>query len=109
MVPWEVADPAECYWYHAFDLPGIGDIPGGWDLRGTIDAYLGGASLEGLTFIDLADPGQVESVVEGARRSVGDLPGDDPIALPWPLQRIDRLVQHPAVSLERGHWRRSDY
>jgi hypothetical protein len=53
VVPWDVTDPAACYFYHAFDLPGIGEIGGDWDLRGSIDAYLGQSSLEGLTFLDL--------------------------------------------------------
>lgn len=37
-----VTDPSCCYWYHAMDLPGVGTVGGdGWDLRPTIDAYLG--------------------------------------------------------------------
>jgi hypothetical protein len=53
VVPWDVTDPEACQFYHAFDLPGIGEVGGDWDLRGTIDAYLGHGSLEGLTFLDL--------------------------------------------------------
>lgn len=36
-----VTDPSACHWYHAMDLPGIGTVSGDWDLRPTIDDYLG--------------------------------------------------------------------
>jgi len=116
VVPWGVTDPAECYWYHAFDLPGIGDIPGGWDLRGTIDAYLGGASLEGLTFIDLGTAsGFVSFAAErrGARVISYDI-GDprkelQPNLLPRPRDdgRRDELLDEAERNVEqmkRSYW-----
>lgn len=31
----------ECYFYHTMEVPGHGTIQGEWDLRGSVDAYLG--------------------------------------------------------------------
>lgn len=31
----------ECYFYHTMDVPGHGTIKGEWDLRGSVDDYLG--------------------------------------------------------------------
>lgn len=39
--PRRVEDPADCRFYHAMDLPGLGTVGGDWDLRPTIDDYLG--------------------------------------------------------------------
>lgn len=40
--PRVATDPAACLWYHTMDLPGLGTVGGySWDLRPTIDAYLG--------------------------------------------------------------------
>lgn len=36
-----VTDSDECIWYHTMDLPGLGTVNGQWDLRTTIDDYLG--------------------------------------------------------------------
>ncbi|HEX3244083.1 MAG TPA: class I SAM-dependent methyltransferase [Chloroflexota bacterium] len=37
----ETNTPADCTWYHSMALPGIGEVAGIWDLRSTIDVYLG--------------------------------------------------------------------
>ncbi len=37
----EPTTPADCTLYHSMALPGIGDVAGIWDLRSTIDVYLG--------------------------------------------------------------------
>ena len=31
----------ECWFYHVMELPGYGSVPGQWDLRNGVDAYLG--------------------------------------------------------------------
>jgi SAM-dependent methyltransferase len=36
-----VTDPSDCRWYHTMDLPTLGTVAGHWDLRATIDDYLG--------------------------------------------------------------------
>jgi len=35
----------DCFFYHTIDIPGVGLMRGQWDLRSSVDAYLGGISL----------------------------------------------------------------
>ena len=51
--PLEVHDPAECYFYHTVDLPTYGLIRGEWDLRGSVDAYLGHERLAGKRVLEI--------------------------------------------------------
>lgn len=51
--PRQVADPAECYFYHTTDLPGLGTMAGEWDLRVGIDAYLGGVDFRGRRVLEI--------------------------------------------------------
>ncbi len=44
---------AECLWYHTMDLPGIGMVDGSWDLRETIDNYLGRVDFAGKRCLDI--------------------------------------------------------
>lgn len=43
----------DCRFYHAMDLPGVGSVPGIWDLRGRFDDYTGGIELHGKTLLDV--------------------------------------------------------
>lgn len=43
----------ECYFYHTMDVPGHGTIQGEWDLRGSIDAYLGNFDFQGKRVLDV--------------------------------------------------------
>src|SRR6478736_6007586 len=43
----------DCFFYHTMDVPGYGTIPGPWDLRGHVDAYLGGVDLRGKRVLEL--------------------------------------------------------
>jgi hypothetical protein len=45
--PRHVTDLGDCYFYHTVDLPGYGTIPGEWDLRASVDDYLGRVPLAG--------------------------------------------------------------
>jgi hypothetical protein len=51
--PQTVTDPAECKWYHSMDLPGLGTVEGVWDLRATVDEYLGGLTFTGQRVLDV--------------------------------------------------------
>lgn len=51
--PQHVDDPAGCHFYHAMDLPEIGSISGDWDLRATIDEYLGHFDFQGKRCLDI--------------------------------------------------------
>ena len=51
--PQFVTDPLVCDWYHTMDLPGIGTVHGEWDLRPTIDDYLGHFDFRGRRCLDI--------------------------------------------------------
>lgn len=51
--PRHVTDPKDCYFYHTFDLPGVGLIEGSWDLRDDVDDYLGHVDLAGKRVLDV--------------------------------------------------------
>ena len=51
--PREVGELAECAFYHVMDLPGVGTVGDHWDLRSTIDAYLGGFDFAGKKALDV--------------------------------------------------------
>jgi SAM-dependent methyltransferase len=48
-----IADLDGCDFYHAMDLPGVGEVNGRWDLRPTIDTYLGNVSFVGKRVLDV--------------------------------------------------------
>lgn len=43
----------DCYFYHTMDVPGHGTIDGEWDLRGSIDDYLGNFDFTGKRVLDV--------------------------------------------------------
>lgn len=51
--PREVTDPAECYFYHREELPGLGVVGSEWDLRDVTDAYLGGVTFAGKRVLEM--------------------------------------------------------
>jgi len=51
--PREVVSLADCYYYHTMNLPGIGVIPGEWDLRKGVCAYLGHVSVAGKRVLEV--------------------------------------------------------
>jgi hypothetical protein len=42
-----------CHFYHHMDLPGVGAVGTGWDLRETVDDYLGNLDYKGKRVIDV--------------------------------------------------------
>jgi len=44
---------SDCFFYHAMDLPGFGEVRGHWDLRGRFNDYIGGVDLKGKAVIDV--------------------------------------------------------
>ena len=52
-VPEVVTDPGDCSFYHVMELPEIGLVGGQWDLRLTVDRYLGGFNFEGKRALDV--------------------------------------------------------
>lgn len=51
--PRVIASIEECYFYHTMDVPGHGTIAGEWDLRGSIDDYLGHFDFAGKRVLDV--------------------------------------------------------
>lgn len=43
----------ECWFYHSMDLPEIGTVQGGWDLRGRNDDYLGSVEVSDKRVLDV--------------------------------------------------------
>lgn len=44
---------ADCLFYHWMDIPGYGSVEGAWDLRDSVDAYLGGIDLAGKRVLEI--------------------------------------------------------
>jgi len=51
--PRYVESPADCFFYHTMDLPGLGEVRGHWDLRGRFNEYIGGVDLADKSVIDI--------------------------------------------------------
>jgi len=51
--PRKVDKLEDCFFYHAMDLPGLGLVPGHWDLRDRFDDYIGGVALAGKSVLDI--------------------------------------------------------
>jgi SAM-dependent methyltransferase len=52
--PRRIDSPADCSFYHVMELPQVGRVGGGeWDLRGTVDAYLGDFDFRGKRALDV--------------------------------------------------------
>lgn len=43
----------DCYFYHTMDIPGYGTVDGEWDLRGSVDDYLGNFDFSGKRVLDI--------------------------------------------------------
>ncbi len=51
--PWVVERLEDCRFYHTMELPGIGTVQGPWDLRESVDDYLGRASFAGRRVLEI--------------------------------------------------------
>jgi SAM-dependent methyltransferase len=51
--PRHITDPQDCFFYHTFELPGVGVVKGVWDLRADVDNYLGHVDLGGKRVLEL--------------------------------------------------------
>jgi SAM-dependent methyltransferase len=51
--PRRVVDLGDCGFYHTMDLPGLGRVPGTWDLTGQFDEYVGHVPLARRTLLDV--------------------------------------------------------
>ena len=51
--PVEVTNRDDCWFYHTIDVPGVGTIPGEWDLRAGVEDYLGKVTFAGKRVLEL--------------------------------------------------------
>lgn len=76
--------PDDCYFYHTIDVPGLGVIPGPWDLRGHESEYLGGVRIAGARVLEIGPAsGFFTMTLEAAGAAVVAV-DTDPDA-PWDL------------------------
>lgn len=85
--PRRVESLADCWFYHTTDVPGLGTVPGDWDLRGGVDDYLGRIDLSGKRVLELGTASGFlcfEMEARGADVVAFDLaPGVAPDVLPF--------------------------
>jgi len=51
--PSSLPSPDDCTFYHTIDLPGLGTQAGPWDLRGTVEPYIGRLDFTGKRVLDV--------------------------------------------------------
>lgn len=51
--PDKVSSLEDCYFYHVMDLPTVGTVGTGWDLRNCVDDYLGNYDFKGKRALDM--------------------------------------------------------
>jgi SAM-dependent methyltransferase len=112
--PWTVSERDDCWFYHVMDLPGLGQVSGEWDLRGTIDSYLGPCRLKGRTVLDVGcASGYVSFEMEKRGASVASFdlrdPRADQVFVPYAAVRRNREQLYDSaaafhVKLKRGYW-----
>lgn len=51
--PRHVDTLTDCFFYHTMELPGFGEVPGQWDLRGRFDDYVAGVDLSNKSVLDV--------------------------------------------------------
>src|SRR5262249_8341858 len=52
-VPRTIDNAGDCYFYHKINIPGVGEVGDSWDLRSTIDDYLGRFNFRGKRVLDV--------------------------------------------------------
>jgi SAM-dependent methyltransferase len=114
--PQHIADLSDCWFYHSMDLPGIGEVRGQWDLRPTIDAYLGRLDYAGKRVLDVGTAsGYLSFAMEGRGAEVVSFDIDSferrhvvPYAQPRPdgisADEAAVLMGQELVRLRRGYW-----
>lgn len=114
--PWNVGPQSlpDCAFYHTMDLPGIGTVSGFWDLRETVDQYLGGFDFSGKSVLELGTASgfvAFHMAKQGAKVVGCDLPkGRDFNLIPYAgmgAQRMEELrlgYDHFIDRMKRGFW-----
>lgn len=111
--PQHVEDVASCAFYHVMDLPGVGTVGDHWDLRKTIDDYLGRFDFTGKRVLDVGSASgflTFEMEKRGADVVSFDIiEGAEWNLVPYASPRFDRdellgrLRQHIEM-IKRAYW-----
>ena len=107
-----VDDIASCYFYHTMELPRLGVVEGGWDLRGRFADYTGHVELRGKRVLDVGTASgflSFEAERSGAREVVSfDLDSAERQHL-LPFAGSDYVTDHAAWSRKQtaafGQWK----
>ena len=104
--PRRVDRQEDCYFYHTMDLPDGGTVVGDWDLRGSVDAYLGGMSFANKRILEIG-PASGFLTIEMEKRGaevvaveVEDEPGWDFVPYPPPVLNKETLEQRKRIMAE---------
>lgn len=110
-LPRRVECAADCYFYHAMEIPGHGPVSGDWDLRGGEDDYLGHVSLAGRRVLEIGPASGFLTFHMEARGAdvvaVELAPENDWDIVPLAHLDLDRIRAERRVIMERlrnGFW-----
>lgn len=109
--PWAVSGLEDCAFYHFMDLPGWGVVRGAWDLRGSVDEYLGHQDFVGKRVLEIG-PASGFLTFEMERRGanvvsveIADDPGWDWVPYPKTLLDPIKRAQPELMRLmKNGYW-----
>jgi SAM-dependent methyltransferase len=111
--PRNVMNVEKCAFYHHMDIPGIGEVGNGWDLRKTIDDYLGHFDFRGKRALDIGTASgflTFEMEKRGAEVVSFDMAGSaDWQLVPFRAQGFDVAKTQTAMKaytdgLRNGYW-----
>ena len=104
-LPRDISSPDECYFYHTMDIPGHGTVEGEWDLRGSLEPYLGNFDFAGKRVLDVGAASGILSFHmerQGAEVVSFDLSED----YDWDIVPFEANDHATARKERRGHLRR---
>lgn len=95
----------DCEFYHVMDLPGHGRVGGQWDLRGQVDAYLGGVDFAGRSVLEIG-PASGFLTAEMERRGADVLAFEMPPDagwdyVPYPPDVLDPIMRDRVDTMRR--------
>ena len=73
---------ADCDFYHSMSIPGVGEIVGLWDLRETVDDYLGRIDFAGKRVLEIG-PASGFLTIEMERRGADVVAVELPDGVGW--------------------------
>ena len=113
VVPWSVGDVSDCSFYHVMDLPGLGTFGDHWDLRKTVDDYLGRSDFSGKRVLDVGSAsGFLTFEMERRGASVVSfdiVEGTDWNIVPYANPRFDReelstRLEAHIIRIKKAYW-----